>query len=90
MGSNPTPSASRLIPPKASRAAEILLRHRGAGSPLRLDRLEAAQHFGKQEFIFQVHPVIEVGAQPVLLALAILRHDDDGRLKADDHPQDKI
>ena len=57
---------------------------------MRLDRFQAAQHFGKKEFIFKVHPIIEIGPEPVLLALAVLRHHDDGRLQAGHHPEDKV
>ena len=84
MGSNPTPSASYLV----FRAKfELVLRLAVAE---RLDRFQAAQNFGKEELIFKVYPIIEIGPEPVLLALAVLRHHDDGRLQTGYHAEDEI
>jgi hypothetical protein len=58
--------------------------------PVALERFQTAQDFGKEQLVFQIYPVIEIGAEAVFLPLAILRHHDDGSLQASHHPKDKV
>ena len=55
-----------------------------------LEHIQTAQHFSEREFVFEVHLVIEIGAQAIFFALPVLRHHDDRRLHAGDHRQHEI
>ena len=52
--------------------------------------MQPLENFAESQFVFQVHRVIKIRAQTVLMALTILRHHDDRRLQRRDHVEGEI
>src|SRR5437867_2571668 len=50
-----------------------------------LERFEAFDNFIQREFVPKIDLIIDLGAEPVLVRLPILRHQDDRRLQHGDH-----
>src|SRR6266480_1246513 len=50
-----------------------------------LQGLQAFNNFVQRDFILQIYLIVEFGAEPVLMRLPILRHQNDGGLEDGEH-----
>src|ERR1051325_168910 len=74
---------------QGSRDALILLLEK-KGQALAFEHGQAAQDLREREFILEIDLKIYVGAQPILVRLAILRHQDNRGLQTGDDTEDQI
>src|ERR1051325_12108835 len=74
---------------QGSRDALILLLEQN-GQALAFEHVQAAQDLCEREFILEIDLKIYVGAQPILVRLAILCHQDNRGLQTGDDTEDQI